>query len=98
MLLNSYPQKSAEENFIHTSKQAYIAFGLATLAAAYEGVDATPMEGFEPDAVDKILGLREKGLRSTLLLPIGYRDNEKDWLVNLAKVRKSTEDLVTVVE
>ncbi len=52
--------KSAEENFVHTAKQAYIAFGAAIIAAAFEGVDATPMEGFSPEKVDEILGLREK--------------------------------------
>ena len=98
MLLGSYPQKDAEENFNHAAKQAYIAFSAAIIAAAYEGVDATPIEGFDPTAVDEILGLREKGLRSCVMLPIGYRDADKDWLVNLKKVRKSTEDLVTVVE
>ena len=87
-----------EENFNHAAKQAYIAFSAAIIAAAYEGVDSTPIEGFDPVEVDKILGLREKGLRSCVLLPIGYRDADKDWLVNLKKVRKSTEDLVTVIE
>jgi len=98
MLLNSYPQKDAEVNFNHAAKQAYIAFSQAIVAAAFEGVDATPIEGFDPDAVDKILGLREKGLRSAVLLPLGYRQEDKDWLVNLTKVRKSTEDLVTVID
>jgi len=98
MLLGSYPQKDAEENFNHAAKQAYIAFSAAIIAAAYEGVDTTPIEGFDPEAVDKILGLREKGLRSAVLLPIGYRDTENDWLAKLTKVRKSTEDLVTVIE
>lgn len=98
MLLGSYPQKDAEENFNHAAKQAYIAFSAAIIAAAYEEVDATPIEGFDPAAVDEILGLREKGLRSCVLLPIGYRNADADWLVNLKKVRKSTEDLVTVVE
>lgn len=98
MLLGMYPQKDAEENFNHAAKQAYIAFSHAIIAAAYEGVDATPLEGFEPDAVDKILGLREKGLRSAVLLPLGYRKEDKDWLVNLVKVRKPMTDLVTVVE
>ncbi|MDV7186408.1 nitroreductase family protein [Lutibacter sp. TH_r2] len=97
-LLSFYPQQDAEINFNHAAKQAYIAFSAAIIAAAYEGVDTTPIEGFEPEAVDKILGLREKGLRSCVLLPIGYRDTENDWLVNLKKVRKSTEDLVTVIE
>ena len=40
------------------------------IAAAFEGVDATPMEGFSPEKVDEILGLREKGLRSVLLLSL----------------------------
>jgi nitroreductase/dihydropteridine reductase len=98
MLLKTYPQKDAEENFNHAAKQAYIAFSQAIAAAAFEGVDATPLEGFDSAAVDKILGLREKGLRSAVLLPLGYRQEDKDWLVNLVKVRKSMEDLVTVIE
>ncbi len=97
MLLNSYPQKDAEENFNHAAKQAYIALGTAMVAAAYEKVDCTPMEGFSADRVDEILGLREKGLRSTVLLPIGYRKEDADWLVNLAKVRKPMDHLVTVI-
>ncbi len=98
MLLGMYPQKDEEENFNHAAKQAYIAFGMSIAAAAFEGVDATPVEGFEADALDKILGLREKGLRSAVMLPIGYRDTENDWLVNLKKVRKSTKDLVTIID
>ena len=98
MLLKLYPQKDPEENFNHAAKQAYIAFANAVTAAAFEGVDSTPLEGFEPDAVDEILGLREKGLRSAVLLPIGYRKEEEDWLVNLVKVRKPMKDLVTVIE
>ena len=98
MLLKSYPQKDAQENFNHATKQAYIAFSQAIAAAAFEGVDSTPLEGFKPDALDEILGLREKGLRSCVMLPIGYRDDKNDWLVNLTKVRKSKEDLVTLIE
>jgi nitroreductase/dihydropteridine reductase len=94
MLLNSYPQKDAEENFNHAAKQAYIAFSQAIAAAAFEEVDSTPLEGFDPAAVDEILGLRAKGLRSCVMLPLGYRATEKDWLVNLKKVRKSREDLI----
>lgn len=98
MLLNSYPQKEAEVNFNHAAKQAYIAFSQAIAAAAFESVDATPIEGFDPAAVDEILGLRKKGLRSAVLLPLGYRNETADWLVNLAKVRKPMEELVTVME
>ena len=98
LLLSNYPQRDAEINFNHAARQAYIAFSQAIAAAAFEEVDSTPMEGFEADALDEILGLREKGLRSCVLLPIGYRDTENDWLVNLKKVRKSKEDLITQVD
>ncbi|MEJ6736158.1 MAG: nitroreductase family protein [Flavobacteriales bacterium] len=98
MLLSSYPQKDADENFNHAAKQAYIAFSQAIAAAAFEGVDSTPIEGFDPAALDEILGLREKGLKSCVMLTLGYRDAENDWLANLTKVRKSKEDLVTVID
>lgn len=97
MLLNAYPNRDANENFEHAARQTYIALMAALTQAVYEGVDSTPMEGFDPAALDSILGLKEKNLRSTILLPIGYRDAEKDWLVKLAKVRKPMNELVTVI-
>lgn len=98
MLLGMYPQRDPELNFQHAARQAYIAFSQAIAAAAFEGVDSTPIEGFDENALDEILGLREKGLRSCVILPLGYRDAENDWLVNLVKVRKSKEDLVTLID
>ncbi len=98
MLLGAYPQRDAETNFNHAARQAYIAFSQAIAAAAFEGVDTTPMEGFDTAALDEILNLKEKGLKSCVMLPVGYRDTEKDWLVNLPKVRKSKADLVTVLD
>ncbi|MBB1193950.1 NAD(P)H-dependent oxidoreductase [Flavobacterium sp. SOK18b] len=98
MLLSSYPQKDPEVNFQHAARQAYIAFAMAIAAAAFEGVDTTPIEGFDPDALDEILGLREKGLRSCVILPVGYRDAKNDWLSDLVKVRKSKSDLVTFID
>jgi nitroreductase len=96
-LLSAYPNRSNEENFNHAAKQAYLAFGVAITAAAFEEVDCTPMEGFNNQAVDDLLGLNEKGLKSVVMLPIGYRDSEKDWLANLKKVRKSKEDFITEI-
>jgi len=97
-LLATYPQRDPEVSYEHAARQTYIALMAAMTQAVYEGVDSTPMEGFDPDAVDKILGLREKNLRSTLLLPLGYRNAEEDWLVKLAKVRKPMEQLVTTIK
>ena len=98
MLLSSYPQKDAEENFNHAAKQAYIAFSQAITAAALQEVDSTPIEGFDPAALDEILGLKDKGLKSCVVLSLGYRNIENDWLASLKKVRKSKEDLITVID
>ncbi|GAB2800708.1 NAD(P)H-dependent oxidoreductase [Halomonas shantousis] len=69
------------------ARQAYIALGTALVAAATEQVDATPMEGFDPQALDDILGLKQKGLRSTVVMMLGYRDTENDRMASLKKVR-----------
>ena len=61
-LLSWYPQRPAQENFEHAARQAYIGLGSALLAAAEQGVDATPMEGFEPEKVAQILNLADLGL------------------------------------
>jgi nitroreductase len=98
MLLGSYPTRGAEVNFQHAAKQAYIGLGTALIAAAYEEVDATPMEGFDPAGIDEILGLKARGLRSAVIVALGYRDTAQDWLVNLKKVRRSGAQFVTKVE
>lgn len=97
-LLDSYPPRSADENFRHTARQAYIGLGMALAAAAMEKVDSTPMEGFDNEALDEILDLRSRGLRSVAIMPLGYREADKDWLVNLKKVRKPRELFVTEVK
>lgn len=93
-----YLKQTNEENFVHTARQAYIGLGMAIAQAAELKVDSTPMEGFNPNALDELLGLRAKGLRSVVLLPLGYRDAENDWLVNMKKVRKPKEDFVIKYE
>ncbi len=96
-LLSNYTQKDPQQNFEHAARQTYIAIMTAMTQTTVEGLDSTPMEGFDNKALDKILSLEEKGLRSTLLLPIGYREAEKDWLVNLKKVRKPMNELVNYI-
>lgn len=98
MLLDRYPKRGPEANFQHTAKQAYIGLGVAMIAAAEEGVDCTPMEGFDPDALDQLLNLRARGLRSVLMLPLGYRDTANDWLVNLKKVRRPREQFISEIK
>jgi len=91
----NYVPRDPEINYAHAARQTYIAVGFALMAAAEQEVDSTPIEGFNPDAVDAILGLRERGLRSVVLMPLGYRDPEGDWLLPMPKVRKSRAVMVT---
>jgi len=94
-LLGIVAARGDAANFDAAARQAYIALGVGMVAAAFEGVDATPMEGFDPAAVDQILSLQERNLRSVVILPIGYREEEGDWLVNLKKVRRPRDKFVT---
>ena len=96
-LKSNYLPRDAEVNYAHAARQACIALGIALVAAAEQEVDSTPMEGFDPAAVDAILGLRERGLRSVVLMPLGYRDASGDWLAPMGKVRKSRDTIVTEV-
>lgn len=82
-----------DRNFTWTAHQAYIAFGVGIVAAAMEDVDATPMEGFSTEAMDKILGLNEQNLSAVNVLALGYRDESNDKLAKAPKVRKSKEAL-----
>jgi nitroreductase len=75
-----------------TAKQTYLALGNLLNAAAELKIDVTPMEGFEADKYNEILGLTEKGLNASVVATIGYR-HEEDATQHYAKVRKSNEEL-----
>jgi len=92
-LLSIIQNNSPEQNFQWATKQVYLALGIGLAAAASEQVDSTPMEGFNPAALDEVLGLHAMGLKSVALLTLGYRDAEKDWLVNMKKVRRDADTL-----
>jgi nitroreductase len=96
-LWKMYEPLGAQWHANHAAKQAYIALGVAMVAAAEQQVDATPMEGFNPAAVDEILELSAKGLKSVVLLPLGYRDEANDWLVKMKKVRTPMDKFVTSI-
>lgn len=84
---------TAEERQEWSIKQAYIALGNLMTVCAIEEIDSCPMEGFNSSQYDKILGLKEKNLKSVLLLPVGYRD-ENDVFADFKKVRKPLKDAV----
>lgn len=83
---------TAEQKQTWNSKQAYIALGQLMTVCAELRIDATPMEGFEPEKYNEILGLNERGLHATLVCPVGYR-SEEDAAQHTTKVRKPLNDL-----
>ncbi len=85
-----------EQQQVWAAKQAYIALGTALAAAASLGVDACPMEGFNKDEFDTILGLKEKGLMSMVIMAVGFRSPE-DQMAGAVKVRKEKEKLFQFV-
>jgi nitroreductase len=85
---------TAEQLQIWAAKQTYIALGFTMVAAATEMIDATPMEGFKPDAVDEALGLKALGLHSAVAVTLGYRDAANDYLSGAKKVRRASEKLI----
>lgn len=91
--IESQLKNSDSDNFIWNSKQTYIALGIGLLAAAEEKIDSTPMEGFDKELLDNLLQLKEKGLRSSVIMTLGYRDAKNDYLVHLKKVRREKEKL-----
>lgn len=91
MIKGSLSNMTQEQKVAWAQRQAYIGLGFALVAAATEEVDSTPMEGFVPTSVDSILGLKELGLMSVAVLPLGYRDSENDYLSSLKKVRWENE-------
>ncbi len=97
-LKSMYLPRQVDENFVHTARQSYIAFAYAIAMAAELKVDATPMEGFDNEALDKLLHLHEKGLKSVTLLPLGYRDEVNDWLVNMKKARHPQSEFIIEIK
>ncbi|NSL89032.1 NAD(P)H-dependent oxidoreductase [Chitinophaga sp. Mgbs1] len=86
------PEKSAA----WTSKQAYLALGTLLTAAAAEGIDTCPMEGFDASQYDEILELKEKGLATVVIAGLGFRQ-EDDPMQHAIKVRKPMEKLVELI-
>ncbi len=93
MLENTVAQKIKNgtlETWIQA--QSYIPLGIMIETAALLGIDGGPMEGFEPNKVDEILGLKEKNLKSITMLALGYRGNDPASL--RPKIRRDFDDVV----
>jgi nitroreductase len=87
---------SDDNKKIWTAKQTYIALGNLLSAAAELKIDATPMEGFNKESFNEILGLDKLGLTATVIAAVGYRHEEDD-TQHYAKVRKSQEELFITI-
>ncbi|SDS11385.1 NAD(P)H-dependent oxidoreductase [Christiangramia echinicola] len=96
MIKNTTLKLPAESQNAWASKQAYIALGNLLSAAANLKIDTCPMEGFDAEKFDEILGLKDRNLTTAVIAPIGYR-SEDDQYQHLAKVRKSKSDLIEVI-
>lgn len=81
-----------EATNVWLEKQLYIALGNLMTVCALEGVDSCPMEGFDPQQYDEILGLNEQGLKSVVVCPIGYRSAD-DPYQHQVKVRYPKADV-----
>jgi len=97
-LINYFSANSTEANASWANKQAYIGLGTALVAAAELKIDTTPMEGFDAQQFNEVLGLKEKGLHTAVILSLGYRDAENDYFANMAKVRLPIEEFSAFVE
>jgi len=92
MMKGSIQGQNPEQIETWVSKQAYIALGFGLVTAAILDLDACPMEGFSPADFDRILDINKLGLKSKVILAVGYRSDE-DHYAHLAKVRQKAEDL-----
>lgn len=77
--------------------QLYLTLGNVLTICAYEGIDACPMEGLETEKYDDFLNLKEKGLKSHLVVPIGYRADD-DMFARFKKVRRPLKEMVVEID
>lgn len=92
-LIGDFEKKPLEEIYEWAINQAYLAMGTLLTVCATEGIDACPMEGFEPEKYDELLRLKELNLKSVLVLPVGYRAAD-DLFQDFKKVRKPLTDVI----
>jgi|SRR5690554_6898993 len=91
-LIASFTEKDSDEIRDWMVNQLYLTLGALLTVCAVEKIDSCPMEGFEPEKYDMFLGLDKMGLKSVIVMPVGYRD-ESDFFKNLKKVRRGVDEL-----
>ena len=91
-IVGTLNSRTDEQKIAWSHKQNYIALGFLLAQAAELGIDATPMEGFDTAKFDEILGLKEKGLTTSVIAPVGFRADD-DFYSQMEKVRKPKEEL-----
>lgn len=80
-----------------TAKKAYLNLGAFLLGVATLGIDATPMEGIDTDALDAEFGLKDKGYASAVVVTLGYHDKGQDYNASLPKSRLPYDDILTEI-
>jgi len=93
-----FSTQTPEQHAIWSTNQAYIGLGTALIAAAELQVDATPMEGFDPELFNDVLGLSEKNLHASVIISLGYRDAAADYLAAMPKVRLPIGEFATKIK
>ena len=92
MMLDFMKEHSKETWLAWIKNQVYLSLGFLLSTAAQKRIDACPMEGFDSEKFDEILGLKEKNLTSVVLCPVGYRSVD-DKHAKHAKVRFKKEEI-----
>jgi len=96
-LVTSFAQKPPEEKTFWMTNQAYLAMGNLLTVCALADIDSCPMEGFDPEKYDELLQLRKIGLRSVLVLPVGYRAHD-DEFSEMKKVRRGVDEVIITID
>lgn len=96
MMIQNLSQAPKDKIQGWSQRQAYIAMGFLLETAALLGIDATPMEGFDPAAYDKILNLENTGYKSVASVALGYRHSE-DAYQQQKKVRFQEEQIIKII-
>lgn len=97
MVLGTVHRLTPEQMMAWNIRQSYIALGTLLTVAAYEEIDACPMEGFDPAAFDALLGLSEQGLTTAVVCPVGFRSSE-DGMAQYKKVRFPEASVITEIK